>query len=168
MLVFGEIRSFETPASDTSIDENSSMFVVYYVAGRPPDSTVASRAAVITPKTAAIKPYKSFLFNRPITQLQGQRLILQVIQTKWTGAQILVGYGYCDLDIAPNSHTRIISVPLWRPRTNNEDRDRLCGTFSPLSDVSVVTLPDYVDPKDLEIESQLGRVVIHIQRSEYC
>lgn len=167
MYVFGEILSFETPAHDSSIDEHSSIFIVFSVSGRSEERTVISRGAIVkTPQEPS--PKKVFCFNRPIIQLRGQRLIVQVIQCLWKGGQALVGYGFCDLDMNANEFFREISVPLWRPKPAIEFRDRSCGVYTPLSDPEIVTLPTYVDRKNLETTNELGRVRIHIQRSGYC
>ena len=166
-MIFGQIVSFETPLEDKTIDENSSIFVVFNLPGRTPESTPVTRGTIVR-SILNHGPLKMFVFNRPITQLEGQRLILQVFQCLWTGAQRLVGYGFCDLDLPPGNSSRIIRVPLWKPRTNQDERDSTCGTVSPLYDPEVVTFPDYVNRKELELVSQLGRVKIHIQRCEYC
>jgi hypothetical protein len=100
--------------------------------------------------------------------LEGQRLVLQVYQCLWTGAQRLVGYGFCDLDLPPGNSSRIIKVPLWKPKTIHDERDRACGTISALYDPEVITFPEYVNRRELELISQLGKVKIHIQRCEYC
>ena len=167
MFIFGEIVSFETPAHDSSVDEHSSIFIVFSACGRTQERTVQTRGAIVkTPEEPS--PKKVFCFNRPITQLRGQRLIVQVIQCLWKGGQSLVGYGFCDLDLNVNEYFREILVPLWRPISTTDYRDQACGVYTPLSDPEIVTLPPYVDRKSLQTVNELGRVRIHIQRTGYC
>jgi hypothetical protein len=166
MLVFGEIISFEVPLSDGSIDVNSYLTIIFSVPGRPSESTLCSRGAVMHP-TKGLLPFKAFVFNRPITQLQGQRLILQVVQRLWSGSQRLIGYGFCDLDVGPGREARDIFVPLWKPKTEDDSTNELCGTFADLADPTIATLPEYVDRRSLETRTQQGRVRIRIQRSGY-
>jgi hypothetical protein len=167
MFIFGEIVSFETPAHDSSVNQHSSIFIVFSVSGKAEERTVISRGAIVKTPEEPI-PKKVFCFNRPITQLNGQRLLVQVIQCLWKGGQSLVGYGFCDLDLNSNEYFREISVPLWRPKSPTEFRDRECGVYTPLSDPEIVTLPPYVDRKNLETVNELGRVRIHIQKTGYC
>ena len=169
MLIFGEIVSFETPMTDSSVDDQSAIFILFNAPGRGAESTVVShgisgRVAVGT----TIHSKRVFVFNRPITHMEGQRLVLQVIQSMWTGGQKIIGYGYCDLELNKGSNSRDFEVVLWRPKAPDERRNELCGTFSPLSDPELVTLPACVDRSSFETVSHLGRVKIHIQRSGYC
>lgn len=165
MHVFGEIVSFETPVYDTCIDETASLFVIFNSPGEPREATILSRGTLTDGPQSKRK--KVFAFQRPFTQILGNRLILEVIQCLRTGAQTLVGYGYCEMEMDPNCFSRDILVSLWRPKAPSETDNKLRGTFTPLVDSNLVTLPPCVDRSRLETVSALGKVKIHIQRLAY-
>ena len=156
---------FETPLYDTCIDETASLLVVFNTPGEPREATVLSRGAITNGPQSKRK--KIFVFQRPITQVRGNRLIVEVIQCLRTGAQTLVGYGFCDMEMESNCFSREIWVPLWRPKSASETDNKLRGTFTPLVDGSLVTLPPYLDRSKFETVSALGKVKIHLQQSAY-
>ena len=165
MLVFGEIKSFETPFHDSHVSEYSSIVTLFNAVDQPQEATVASRGRLIIDKAG--KKLKVFGFNRPFTRNYGEKLILKVIQIHETGAQSLVGYGFCDLDINQGKYSREICVALWRPKSDCELINKLQGTFTPLVDSRLVLLPPEIDRSLLPAVASLGKVRIHIQRLAY-
>ena len=165
MLVFGEIMSFETPDHDSKVDESSALVVIFSSPDGTPEATVLSRGSTVPDRNGTRS--KFFGFNRPFTRTHGYRLILQVIQFYRSGAQSLIGYGYCDLDIEGESHFREITVPLWRPKSECEAANKYRGTFTPFVEPEYVTLPPEIERPKMRTVSSQGKVRINIQRLAY-
>jgi hypothetical protein len=165
MLIFGEIKSFDTPWHDPNVSEYSSILILFNSVDEGQEATVVSRGTVITDKSG--RKSKMFGFNRPFTRNYGEKLILQVIQIHEDGSQSLVGYGFCDLVINQGKYSRDISVGLWRPKSENELINKLRGTFNPFVHSSLVLLPPQVDRSEMQSVASLGKVRIHIQRLAY-
>jgi hypothetical protein len=165
MLVFGEIVAFETPAFDRSIDENANMLVIFSSPGQPKEATIVSQGTII--KSAGSLPRKVFGFNRPFTKEHGEKLIVEVILCRRSGAQSLVGYGYCDLVLNDAAHSEDILIPLWRPKTESEYANKLRGVFCPLADTSVVPCLDQFEGSEMSTVSALGKVKVSIHRPSY-
>ena len=167
MFIFGEIVSFETPQLDTP--DEACVFVLYNVSGRNSETTLASRGVVMEGMNKSGRRIKKkvFGFNRPITQTYGQRMFVQVVLNYAECKQRLLGYGFCDLEIDKGKHSRNIEVVLWRPRTKHQTRNEFAGVLTPLSDPALVELPANVDRKVVSSNTELGKVLIHIQRSGY-
>ena len=165
MLVFGEIRFFETPHHDSRISENSRICVIFSGPQGIREATLLSRGIVITEKCGTKK--KVFAFNRPFTRNDDQRLVMQVIQIHESGGHSLVGYGFCDLDIDSGKYSREICVSLWRPKSDSEIINKLRGTFNPLVDMNLALLPPEVNRLQLQAVASVGKVHIHIQKLAY-
>lgn len=166
MLVFGEILAFETPSHDSKVDESSALVVIFSSSEGTPEATVMTRGITLPDPNG--NKYKVFGFNRPFTRECGERLIFQVIQFYRSGAQSLIGYGYCDLDVELGVQvSREIKVSLWRPRSDQETINKYRGTFTPFVEPEYVTLPPEIEREKLHTVSTLGKVRIRIQRSSY-
>jgi hypothetical protein len=164
MLIFGQLISFETPVHDTDVNISSSVVILFNNQTADNEATIMSKGVCITDSSGSRR--KVFAFNRPFTRVHGEKLIVQVIQIRSSGAQSLVGYGTCELQI-DKGYSREIQVPLWRPKPESEAINSLRGTFNPFVDLNCATLPEYVDRLRLKTRSCLGRVKIHIQKLFY-
>lgn len=163
MFVFGEILSFET--EDVDISPDSPVFVLFRISGNTKnESTIPTKGIKVKQENTA---KAVFLINRPFTQIQGSRMLLQLVQYTGTEKQKLIGYGFCDLDIDKGRYSRTVRIPLWHPRSKHFIRNEVCGVISPLSDINVVELPQHVDRKTVQTTAVIGEIVINIQKTGY-
>jgi len=165
MLVFCEIVAFETPHHDTKVDGSSALIAIFSNPEGVSEATTMSRGFTHFDRNGG--KYMVFTFNRPFTRHMGERLVVQVIQFFQSGAQSLIGYGYCDLNLDVGEISRDFKVSLWRPRSESEVKNRYRGTFTPFVDAEYVTLPPEIERERLRTISSLGKVKIHLQRATY-
>ncbi len=164
MLVFGAICSFETiPSRSRDISSDASLFVIFNVDGRYPETTLPARGFRVN--QGLWKTQHVFSFNRPITQTHGDRMFFQVVQTD-ASKQKLIGYGYCDLVIEPGDSSRVIDVLLWRPRSKSSWGE-FFGFMNPLVEPGIIEFPSSIDKRDMESVTVNGRLKVYIQICGY-
>lgn len=132
VIVFGEIISFES----STVPLMATVFALFKVKGRAPEVTLISRGM------HGDKDRIVFPFNRPIIQVEGQRMFFQLIQNMTDGTQALLGYGLCDLSIPEGDDWSRIDVRLLKPRSQDIEREN-----------STIT--------------EIGKLVLHIQKPGY-
>ena len=166
MTVFGEIVCFEM---DQDISEpDSTVFALFKVKGRLPEVTLVTRGIVVDkPCDGKATRKKVYLFHRPTTQANGQRMFFQLIQNFSDGTQKLLGYGYCDMDIEAGLSSRTVAVRLWGPRSETAKPDWLDDVTSSSDDSSSAGVPASVEQAKLSAVSEVGKLIIHIQRPGY-
>lgn len=165
MLVFGEIISFESPVPDDSIDSSSSVVVIVSTPEGGLEATNVTKGVVTTDAYGRRK--RVFPFNRPFTRDDVSMLVLQVIQVYATGAQSLVGYGSCQLEVESGSSSQEFLMPLWRPRSGTEFQNKQRGAFTPFADMQAVVLSPGMDGGKWQTVSSQGKVRVRIQRIAY-
>ena len=162
--MFGEIRSFETiPSRNRDVPRDSTIFVIFNVDGREPETTNAVRGNRVN--HGFFKSQDVFLFNRPITHNHGDRMFFQVVQV--TGSkQKLIGYGYTDLVIEPGQTSRMIDVFLWRPKSRSTWSEYF-GFINPLVEPGIVEFPPSIDRSEIDTVTVNGTLKVYIQICGY-
>ena len=164
MLVFGEICSYETiPTRLKDLPSDASLFVVFNVDGREPETTLPVRGFRIS--KGFMKTQQIFAFNRPITGNLGDRMFFQIVLVQ-SSKQKLIGYGYSDLVIEKGKTSATIDVLLWRPKSKSTWGE-FFGFMNPLVEPGIVEFPPSIDKKDVESVTVNGKLKIYIQICGY-
>ena len=164
MLVFGEICSYETiPTRMKDLPSDASVFVVFNVDGREPETTLPVRGVRIS--HGFMKTQQVFPFNRPITGNLGDRMFVQIVLVQ-SSKQRLIGYGFCDLKLKRGESSAMIDVLLWRPRSKSSWGE-FFGFMNPLVEPGIVEFPPGIDKSDVESVTVNGKLKVYIQVCGY-